>query len=208
MSISSFDTVFFTLAFLVPGFVCHTVLSSLVPRQQSDSNLSFLRFLTLSSINYALWAWLIYLVFSGGWNESHPEWTAAMWAWVILVSPALLGLLWGKLSERGWARGILLRLGFNPLHAAPTAWDYKFHSQSEPVWIVVTLTDGSTVRGRFGNRSFASSDSADRDIYIEEVYRFEKGSPWIPALRSDGILVRGSFIRNIEFLEWNEETSK
>ena len=54
MSIDSFEVVFFTVGFLVPGFVWSAVLSMLVPTKTAATEVRFLEFLTLSCINHGV----------------------------------------------------------------------------------------------------------------------------------------------------------
>ena len=62
MTLTSFDDVFFTVAFLVPGFVWESVLHMFLRRREDRADRAWVRFLTLSAINYGLWSWLIYLL--------------------------------------------------------------------------------------------------------------------------------------------------
>ena len=49
MNLNSFEAVFYTLAFLVPGFICDSVLNAFVRRRRVTQEASLLRFLSLSS---------------------------------------------------------------------------------------------------------------------------------------------------------------
>ena len=46
--------------------------------------------------------------------------------------------------------------------------------------MLVTLVDGSTVAGAFEERAFASPDRAERDLFLQRVYRVEGDGPWQP----------------------------
>jgi hypothetical protein len=79
MTMNSFDAIFYTLSFVVPGFVWYSTMAIFVPRKAEETGLSLLRFLTLSSLNYALWAWLIYFMaksefFTGSLTLSATAW--------------------------------------------------------------------------------------------------------------------------------------
>ncbi len=203
MTISGFDMLFYTVGFLVPGFVYNSVVSSLVPQRGEQNQVSLLRFLTFSCVNYALWSWLIYLLVKSEFFTEHLVRAAIAWGGVTLLSPVLLGLLMGHFSQKETMFHVLRRLGLKPIHPIPTAWDYKFSITREPVWILVTLKDGSKVGGVFGSRSFASSDTTDRDMYIQEVYRVTAEGKWNSAERNDGILLLADQIRHVEF--WKDE---
>ncbi|HEV8640144.1 MAG TPA: DUF6338 family protein [Methylomirabilota bacterium] len=93
--------------------------------------------------------------------------------------------------------------GLHRPHPVPTAWDYVF-SHSTGSWVLVTLADGSTVAGIFSARSFASSDAAERDLFLEQLYRVEDDGPWQPVPMNRGVWIRGEAIRAIEFLQFQE----
>lgn len=198
MTFTNVDTIFYTLAFLVPGFIADAAIGVLVPRREGSGQVAVLRFLTLSCVNYGLWSWLIvYIVASGG---GRPGLVAAAWAWIIFFAPAGLGLMSGLMAQRGTLRRLLERYGISAVHPVPTAWDWVF-STTGPSWTIVTLRDGSQVAGLFSSRSFASSDPNERDVFLERVYRIEEeGEPWARVDRSAGIWIAAPEIRHIEFL--------
>ena len=201
MTFASVDAVLLTAAFLVPGFVWESVLHMFLRRQQERVDLTWLRFLTLSSVNYGLWSWLIYLLFAGA-GVLSSRWAAAfVWFFILFVSPVTLGAATGLLSQRATVRRLLARYGVYTIHPVPTAWDYVF-SESTGSWVLVTLADGSTIAGIFSARSFASSDASERDLFLEQLYRVEDGGPWQPVPMNRGVWIRGEAIRAIEFLEF------
>ena len=207
MTLDSFDAFFYTSAFLVPGFILQSTISAFVPQKGEDTQLTLLRLLTFSCINYALWSWLIYLIYQAQFFLSRPIWAAIAWGLIILISPLVLGLITGKLNQAELIRKALQRLGFNPIHVIPTAWDYKFNDLKEGRWIIVTLENGSEILGFFGAHSFASSEMSERDIYVQKMFQNKNGT-WEEIPRSDGILISGNKIRHIEFLNQDlEETN-
>lgn len=196
--ISNFDTIFYTLSFIVPGFISDSVLASIVPRRAEGKDTLFLRYFTLSCLNYALWVWLIYLLPRLEFFNIHPLFSALSWLIIIFVSPLILGLILGKQSRKGWVSGLLNQIGINPIHPIPTAWDFSFYD-THSLWVLVTLKDGSQVGGFFGVDSFASSDQNERDLYIQKIYRVMDEGPWQEIPNNKGILIKGNEIRNIEF---------
>ncbi len=206
MTFGSLEVVFFTLAFVVPGFILDSMVSALLPRRVEDAKLFLLRFLTFSCVNYALWSWLIYLLFQSEFFAAHSWAAATAWFLIVFLSPVLLGLGLAKLNQRGVVRAMLQRLGFNPVHIIPTAWDWKFSATQEPVWVMVTLKNGDAVCGLFGSSSFASSVPEERDLFLQEVYRVGEGLHWEPVVNSDGILFRAGEIKHIEF--WRDAESE
>jgi len=179
------------------------MVSMLVPQKSDQSQISLMRFLTFSCVNYALWSWLIYLLIKCKFFTEHPVQSALAWTLIILISPSVLGLMMGHFSQKAKILQLLRRLGLSPMHPVPSAWDYKFGNTRQSVWVLVTLKDGSNVAGLFGSRSFASSDVAERDLYIQSVYQISETGLWEQVKRNDGILILGSEIKHIEF--WNDE---
>lgn len=203
MTLDSLNAVFYTLAFVVPGFVMHSVLSLSAPRRDEGAHLSFIRFFTLSCLNYAVWSWLIYLTFNSTFFTQHPSRAAVAWGVVVFISPVVLGLLGAQLRQREVLRRLLQKCGFRPIHAIPTGWDYVFQKADDPAWVLVTLKDGSQVAGLFGTRSFASSEPAERDLYLESIFKIPDSGPWQVVQRSAGILIRADQISHIEF--WTDQ---
>lgn len=199
MEISSLNTLFYTLAFVVPGFIIHFTYSIFVPQKVEQIQFYFLRFLFFSAINYSIWSWLIYLIIQPDILEKYPRGTAASWWFIIFISPVLLGMLCGYLNKLELVRKALQKIGLNPIHVIPTGWDFKFSKIEDKTWVIITLKDGSTVAGLFGTKSFASSDPQERDIFVEEVFCINDEGKWESATRNNGILIRGEQIKYIEF---------
>ena len=198
MTFDKFDTVFFTAAFLVPGFLFYWTLSIFIPQREQDIRYQFLKFLTFSCINFALWSWLIYLIFKWDFFTFYLYRSVLAWFFIILISPFGLGLLLAQLNQKELIKNFLETFGFNPLHPIPTAWDYKF-SRTEPAFVLITLKDDSKVAGFFGPNSFSSSVPAERDIYLEEIFEINEDNKWERIPNNNGIFISGGEIKTIEF---------
>jgi hypothetical protein len=205
---TTFDAVFYALAFIVPGFVFDAARHMGARTPDRNAQRSVVQFLTASVVNYALWSWLVFLLIQPDFLRDVPHRSgsiAALWGWVILASPALLGTIAARLSRVGTTRRFLRWLGLKPLHNIPAAWDYVFHDLRRVVWVYVTLKDGSVVAGLFGGKSFASSDPRERDLYIEQVYEAAPNQLWTPVPGGAGLLISGSEVRHIEMWENTDE---
>lgn len=200
MTINGKETLFLTLAFIVPGFIWHCVQSAFMPRKTETAQLLFLRFLTFSCFNYALWSWLIYMFLVTEYARKHPVRASCMWGVIIFASPVIMGVLTGWLSQKQFARKILSQMGFASMHTIPTAWDYKFHNTRSCVWIQIELKDGKKIAGLYGSESFSSSSPNERDLYIQQAVRIKDGR-WEKLDRSDGVLIKGDQIKYIEFIK-------
>lgn len=205
MTLESSDVLFYTLAFLVPGFILQWTLSAFVSQKKEDAQLLLLRFITLSCANYGLWSGVIFYLFRTDALKNHAIASAIIFFTIVFLSPLLIGLALGKSSQNDTVRNLLIRVGFRPLHAVPNSWDYKFSHVREAAWVIVVLTDGTQVAGFWGEKSFASSEPDERDLYIEELWTIEEDGTWEKMERSEGILLMREQIRYIEFRSYEKE---
>ena len=214
MTLDKIETLLLTLALIVPGFIIHCVFSFFSPRRIETKEVLLLRFLTFGTLNLIVCLPIIYLIATQSDIENVAKhsvhtilksdvrkyiWLAAYFLVVTFVSPTILGLVIAAIDKYDWFKKLAGRLGLHAMHSIPTAWDYKFHQicQSGGRWITVALKDDRVVTGFFGSRSFASSDPAERDLYIQSTVDAET-MEYID--RSDGILIKYDDIRSIEFV--------
>ena len=121
------------------------------------------------------------------------------WFLYILIIPVFFGLAIGINIQKNFVRRALQRVSLNPLHAIPTAWDWKFgRMQVTGEWVLVTLKNGTCFAGFCGPESFMSSEPDERDLYIQWIYDIDDDGKWLP-LRETGLLVAGGEISTIEF---------
>jgi len=186
---STFNAVIYTVCFLVPGFLIDLTVSGFSYKKSEQVPLLLLRFLTYSCLNYSLWIFP-YLLSRDRIVLENPAFLAVICLVIIFISPVFLGLTVGL--------GLKTFLG----QGFPSAWDYRFSRINEPLWVLVTLKDGSQVAGRFGKNSFASSE---RDLYLESVYQLSEDNPWQPVTGTAGVLIKAEEIRYIEFLNDSTE---
>ena len=201
--IDSFDILYITLMFLVPGFIIDFCLKRFIPqREAADNNHNILYYLCWSSVNYGIWAWLIYLIYASEYFMNHPVRIAVASGFIIFLSPIIVSIIVLIGYKKGFLQFISRILKLNIKHPTPTAWDYKFNSIDEKKWVIVVLDDGSSVGGIFSHKSFASSIEGERDVYLEEVYLIPSNDiNWQAKPRSNGMLIKGNSIKLIEFID-------
>jgi hypothetical protein len=184
---STFNAVIYTVSFLVPGFLIDLTVSRFFYKKSEQVPLLLLRFLTYSCLNHVPWIFS-YLLFRDRVALDNSVFLAIIFVFIIFISPLFLG------STLGLGLKTLLGSGF------PSAWDYQFSRINEPLWVLVTLKDGSQIAGLFGKNSFAaSSESSERDLYLEDVYQLSEDNPWQPVTGTAGILIKAEEICYIEF---------
>lgn len=192
--LKSLDDVFMVLGFLVPGLVVLFVRSQFVTRRNLPHSAAVLSYFTVSIIYCAIAFPFVDYVLS----IEEPHYAKALaWFSLIFVGPAALGLLLGLNVQKNITLRFLRRLGLNPVHVMPTAWDWKFGNMSYE-WILVTLKDGTRFAGFCGGGSFASSEPSERDIYIQWVYDIDDDGVWI-SRGETGVLIAAAEIQTIEF---------
>lgn len=197
---STFNAVIYTVCFLVPGFLIDLTVSRFFYKKSEQVPLTLLRFLTFSCFNYAFWIFIYLLPWDKSFLEN-PALLAIIFLVIIFISPLFLGLIFGFANQQQLVERGLAILGFRTLSGFPSAWDYKFSRIDEPLWVLVTLKDESQVAGRFGRKSFASSETSERDLYLEESYKLAEDNSWETVEGTSGILIKAEEIRYIEFLK-------
>jgi hypothetical protein len=191
--ITTLDGLYIALAFVVPGFVFSAVRNQFATGQERQGSEQIFRFITYSAFNYAVFSGLIYLMLD---NYVSPFVRAGLWFFVILIGPAVLGIVSGASIQNDWTRKVFHRLKLHPVHIVPSAWDYKF-GRMEGQWVLVVLKNDLKFAGFCGKSSFASSDVRERDLYIEQVFDIGDDNKWTPTQKS--LLVCSGEIRTIEF---------
>lgn len=202
---NTFDAVYYTIGFIVPGFIIDFCLRLFVPQKEWEEKRGVLYYLCLSCLNYAVWSWLVYILVKTNFAAEHPLASGLLWAVIVFVSPIFIAWLLLLLYRKNVAKALAKRMKLNIAHPTPTAWDYKFSTIKNKTWVTVVLEDGQTISGFFWTNSFASSDFKERDVYLEKVYVIdEESGEWSPVPRSDGMYVSGKTIKCIEFYEDSE----
>ncbi len=193
------DAVKVIIAFIIPGFVTDYIVSFAAPRQKRESLETTLTAITFSSINYAMFVWLVLIITKPGFYSTH-EFTAILcWLFLLLVAPVLEGLLFVRLANSETGQKLFRFLKPRNVRLIPTAWDYVF-SQEKPAWVLITLVDGAMIGGYYGANSYATSFPYEQELFIEAVWRLsETGSFEAPIENSSGCLIKTKDIKYIEF---------
>ncbi len=201
------DNFHLVLLFIVPGLVALFVRAKFITGRTPSTTDNVLSFVVLSLVYYSLIALVIEpaLSVTGPWAVR-----ATIWISLVLIGPAVFGVILGIAAQKQWAVRTLTqidywlggRLDLNLVHVIPAAWDYRFCTvPREGMFVMATLTSGEKVSGFFGRKSFASSDTGERDLYIERAYEVSEEGKWEPHAEIVGILIPLREIRYVEFWE-------
>jgi uncharacterized protein DUF6338 len=196
MDIWNVDKLTLFLVFVLPGFISIKVYDLMVPGERRDFSKSLLEAISYSTLNFGALFWLIALIRRDGFYGGHFILYSLSVAMIMVGIPACWPLLFLRLST--W-RPIAKHL----VHPIRKPWDYVF-GKREPFWIIVHLQNGQRIGGWFGIESFASSDPADEQIYLEEAWILDEAGRFLsPVERSRGIIIMKQEIRAVEFFEEN-----
>lgn len=194
MDVWNVDKLALFLIFFVPGFISMKVYDLMVPGEPRDFSKSLFEAISYSTLNFAALFWLIAKVQTGGFYSEHFVLYSLAVIAVMVVVPAFWPFAFLRLSA---CRPIAKRF-VNPIRKP---WDYVF-GKHDPFWIIVHLKDGQKIAGRFGIDSFASSNPADEQIYLEEVWVLGDDDSFLaPVEDSRGIIIMNNEIRAVEFFE-------
>ncbi len=86
--LTGLDVVFYTVVFLVPGFVSYSVITKLVLLGKKDEKTAILVYLSLTGANYVAWWQLQRRSLVNHWFDVQPLLTVLFWFGVVVVSPA------------------------------------------------------------------------------------------------------------------------
>jgi Family of unknown function (DUF6338) len=191
------ENFYLTLFFIVPGIIALFVRSRFITGRTPSTKENLLAFIVLSLIYYSFTILFIEKAMS-----VREPWLlrAVIWITLILIGPAVFGLILGIAVQKEWIHRIADYFDLNIVHVIPTAWDWRFSKMPrDGLFVMVTLTNGATIAGHFGSKSFASSDTEERDLYIQEEYTVAKDGRWEARPEVVGILIPAREIRHVEF---------
>ncbi|NLS74665.1 hypothetical protein E3H11_38495 [Bradyrhizobium brasilense] len=195
--LKSIESVYLVLAFVVPGMIITFVRAQFFTGRMRSLSESIVTYLAVTVLYYGLAAPVVEYVLS---IQEPGRQKIFAWVGLIILLPALLGLVLGILGQNDIFRRLLQLCRINPVHATPAAWDYAFARLRGDHFVLVTLSDGSTVGGVYGGRSFASSDPAERDLFLQEIYDVDGGS-WKKRTEPQAILIPAKEIKHVQI--WN-----
>lgn len=198
MLIESFDVVFYTAIFVLPGFIINGIVSAFNPTQKLSEGVLLLKSILYSIIHCAIWSWLYKIVFKI--EKLYPKTYWFVLVLITIIAASILATIIGLIQQKQLIRKALSCLNIHISHSIPNSWDYCF-SKNESTWLIVTLVDDNVIYGWFSTKSFSSSDTEERDLYIEKIYSIDDNNTWIENESIDGIYIPKEQIKTIEFLK-------
>ena len=199
LEIIDFDKAAIFLVLAVPGIIILYVRSQFLTGRFLSIADGLLTYVTVSLVYYALAFPIL------GWLDTvQPVKLPTGFGWValVLLGPALVGILLGLSASKGWVQNLLRRIGITTVHPINSAWDWRF-ACGPTCWTLIVLKDGTRWAGYLGPKSFISSDPAERDIYIQQVYEIDDECNW--KARNSSVLITHGEIQSLEF--WPDATT-
>ncbi len=164
------------------------------PSPKQDSTKQLIDAITYSCINYGLLFIPISYVEKSKLRETAPFLYLAFYTFVLLCAPILWGGLWKKLRSKRFFQKVAP-------HPIQKPWDFVF-SQKIPYWIVVKLKDGTKIAGSYDEKSFASSNPSEEQLYLEEHWEINNNGGFEkPRESTGGILILAREMVSVEFFK-------
>lgn len=199
MQFSSLEEIVYAVFFLIPGFIVVEIENKIIPGKKRTEFERVLLFLGRSILHLGLWFWLYRII-----DSTFKKYTPGYWLLLILlviITGTITGTAIGVLKKIDIIKVICSKLKIQVEHPIPTAWEYKFSQLSNGCYLTVALENGSFLRGAFYNKSLASSDLNDLDIFIEEAYMLGEDGKWKRVKGTDGIWIPVNSIMWISFFK-------
>jgi hypothetical protein len=194
MDIWNVDKLTLFLVFFLPGFISMKVYDLMVRGEPRDVSKSVFEAISYSTLNFGALFWLIAIIQAGDVYHKHLILYSLSVAFIMVIVPACWPFAFLKLSTwRPVARHFI--------HPIRKPWDYVF-GKRDSFWIIVHLQNDQRVGGGFDVDSFASSDPAEEQIYLQEVWVLDVEGRFMNRVeRSRGIIIMKDQIRAVEFFE-------
>ncbi len=194
MEITNVNSLLLFILLFIPGLVSIKVYDLLIANEPRDFSKSFLEILSYGAINLAVWSWWIWYIVKNNFIQVHPIIVALSAVVILLLCPIIWSVTYVRLLKCSWLQKYII-------HPVKRPWDWYFN-QTDFVWVIVNLNDGTKIGGVFGKDSFASSFPLAEQLYLEEVWKLNNEGDFIkPVDGTKGILIVGKEINFIEFFD-------
>ena len=199
MTIDSIETLLITSVFVIPGFIIDGIIDAFCPSGKRKNGTYLLYCLLYSIVHCSICSWAYILV----WDIRTKNLThfLLLLCVIAIIGAVLLGVIIGLFKSKQWIRKIIRKINKSVKNPIPTAWDYVFFNQNEPIFVIVTLNDDSKIYGYYGYNSYSSSDIEERDLYLERIYTLGDNNKWQRENDDAGILIKQANIKTIEFIK-------
>lgn len=181
MVAGTFEAVLVLILFFAPGYIILAIVARFLPRKDIYMSNYFMRALTYSVTCYSillsfwpLWVPRAQLIFRN-WESVNLQffWDGFFILIAVIILPLIIGMLIVFSHKNTKLQKIRRALGVPSTDLVPSAWDY-FFSQKRSCWIIIHTKQGEEYLGLFSSKSYAASYESGRDIYVEELLRYNE----------------------------------
>ena len=125
---------------------------------------------------------------------------------IVVIGPILVGAIAGHIIQKQWIYKFLRSYKWpkwfwftDPANGIQSAWDLKF-LENEHQKIEVHIKDGSKIEAMYEFGCYVSTDSNERDIYLNNIIMWIDGDgETVNIENAEGVLLTGDSIRKIIF---------
>lgn len=197
MQIWETEKLFLFLLFFIPGFISMKVYDLVFPGHPRDFSKSWFDAIGYSSLNFALFSWLILLVYSGEYIEPYSFLYFFSIFLIMFIAPVSWPFIYCWLLKKKAISQAVVDPILKP-------WD-KVFIKKEAYWVIAHLKDGTRIAGTYGSNSHSSSYPAEEQIYLEQVWTLdENGAFKEPVQDSAGVIIFSKEMTAIELFKDGE----
>ncbi len=197
MNIWEADKLILFVAFVIPGFISIKIYELLIPSQDKDSSKQMLDAITYSCVNYGILFIPIAWIESSDVYQNHSIIYKLFYFFTLFIFPIIWVVFWKKI--RSWEV-----FQNSAPHPTRKPWDYVF-SKRKWHWVIITLTNGEKIGGKYANNSFSSSAPAKEQVYLEEAWVLNNdGGFERPRNNTEGIIIVSDEISTVELFEYDQ----
>ena len=192
--LTNVQTLIAFITFIVPGFISLRVYEALRGGERRNVNDAIIDVVVYSFATDIVWVPLVaHLV--GIWVG----WFVAVSLLGFVLFPGLLAVVWYSVQGRLAKGGVIA-------DPTPKPWDKFFlrvAKEGLQLGVIVTLTDGRKIGGRYVDPGFVSSYPADEQIHVGETWLLDVDGAFVQRIAgSYGFLVDKKDCTTIEFFDW------
>lgn len=122
----------------------------------------------------------------------------------VVAQPVLIGLVVGWLADRNYMPDGLRRLVMPTVQPVTDAFDFALDQIEGPSYVILSFSDGRSVYGYFGSKSFANGKGREGGIYLESVYVLDDEEVWVEVQPHRRSWISLQDLNTIEFIDEQE----
>jgi len=204
--LSGIESLMVLIFFIAPGFIIVSIINRKINPPESSEIKLILISLIFSIFNHLIISYWTIQIFN--FYINHVLFTEHLkyfitWSLIsIFALPIIIGILISLLLDFKFMNKIFGFFNLSKENRISSAWDFIF-LKSMGSWVIIHLKSGDKVYAKMGIKSFYSLTHNNHDIFLEEIYNYNKkdGSFGEKMNGTEGAWVSSGEIEWISF--WN-----